>query len=151
MSDQQPPSTPAAPAPGIPDPVVVEIEVRYAETDAMGLVHHSRYLPWMEIARTRLCAATGYPYAEIERMGYRLVVTGAELRYLRGARYGDEVAVECRLTRLGSRGMHFEYTIRRQQELLATGATEHVWTQAATGRPCRMPEVLRPGFERLSD
>jgi acyl-CoA thioester hydrolase len=115
----------------------------------MGVVHHSRYLPWFELARTRLCVETGYSYAEIERRGYRLVVTGVEMRYLRGARYGDEVTVECRLTRLASRGLRFEYAVLRDDELLASGASDHVWVQAETSRPCRIPEFLRPGFESV--
>ena len=130
--------------------VRVELEVRYAETDAMGVVHHSRYLPWFEIARTRLCSETGYHYAEIERMGYRLVVTNASLSYRRGARYGDVVEVECTMARLASRGLHFAYEVRRDGELLASGTTEHVWTEATTGKPCRPPEVLRAGFESLA-
>ncbi len=129
--------------------VEVPVEVRYAETDQMGWVHHSRYLVWFEIARTKLCLESGYHYAEIEAMGTWLVVTGAELRYRQGARYGDTVTVVCSLTRLVSRGLTFGYEVRRGAELLVTGSTEHVWVEAASGRPCRIPEVLRPGFERL--
>lgn len=129
--------------------VEVPIEVRYAETDRMGWVHHSRYLVWFEVARTRLCLESGYHYAEIEAMGTYLVVTGAELRYRQGARYGDTVTMVCWLTRLVSRGLTFGYEVRRGEELLVTGSTEHVWVEAATGRPCRIPELLRPGFERL--
>lgn len=134
------------------DPARVEVplEVRYAETDRMGVVHHSRYLPWFELARTRLCSRSGHEYAEIEERGHLLMVTRAELRYRKGARYGDTVAVACWIDRLGSRGIRFAYEVRRDDELLATGTTEHVWIGAGSGRPCRTPEYLREPFERLA-
>lgn len=129
--------------------VTVDVEVRYAETDQMGVVHHATYVIWFELARTALCAQTGHHYADVERLGYLLMVTGVEARFLRSARYGDTVQVVCRLARLGSRGLRFAYEVLRDGERLVTGATEHLWVAKATGRPCRMPEVLRPGFEAL--
>lgn len=126
----------------------VHAEVRYAETDAMGIVHHSNYLVWFELARTHLCRATGRSYADIERNGHRLTVTGVEVRYRRPARYGDTVAVTARIDRAGSRVVRFVYDVRQGQELLATGATEHVWIDHE-GRPCRPPDDVRAAFARL--
>lgn len=131
--------------------VTVDVEVRYAETDQMGVVHHATYVVWFELARTALCAETGHHYADIERLGYLLMVTGVEARFLRPARYGDTVQVSCRLARLGSRGLRFAYQVSRNGEDLVSGATEHLWVAKATGKPCRMPEVLRPGFQSLAE
>jgi acyl-CoA thioester hydrolase len=128
----------------------VDLEVRYAETDAMGVVHHANYLVWFELARTALCQRSGFHYAEIERRGTFLMVTGAELRYRQGARYGDTVRVRCWVAHLGSRGLRFAYTVHRGKDLLADGATDHVWVDRATGRPCRTPEILREPFARLA-
>ncbi|MDX1502129.1 MAG: thioesterase family protein [Thermoanaerobaculia bacterium] len=127
----------------------VPIEVRYAETDQMGVVHHANYLVWFELARTRLCASSGFPYAEIERQGHMILVTGATLSYRRGARYGDDVVVECWLERLASRGLAFAYEVRRGDEVLATGATEHVWVDGASRRPGRIPSPYREAFAAL--
>jgi len=124
---------------------LTEIEVRYAETDQMGVVHHANYVIWFELARTRLCAMSGFTYAEIERLGYLLMVTAVELRYRRPARYGETVRVTCWGDRLASRGVSFAYEVR-----LATGRTEHIWIAADSGRPSRMPEQLRAPFERLA-
>lgn len=126
------------------------VEVRYAETDQMGVVHHSVYVVWFEVARTALCRESGYPYAEIERMGYSLVVTGTQGRYLRPAHYGDTVLVDCHLSKMGSRTLSFGYRVSRGDELLATGGTEHVWVDNSTRRACRIPEVLRGPFGRLA-
>ena len=128
----------------------VEIEVRYAETDQMGVVHHANYLVWFELARTNLCTVSGFHYADIERLGYLLMVTAAEARYRRGARYGDKLRVVAWVARLASRGLRFSYEVYRQEELLATGTTEHVWVEAASGRLCRTPESLREPFARLA-
>lgn len=127
----------------------VHAEVRYAETDAMGIVHHSNYLVWLELARTRLCRETGRTYADIERDGHRLTVTGVELRYRRPARYGDTVAVTAWIDRLGSRKVRFAYEVRRGDDILATGTTEHVWIDTQ-GRPCRAPTELHESFARLA-
>ena len=130
--------------------VETEIEVRYAETDQMGVVHHANYVVWFELARTRLCAESGYHYADIEKMGYLLMVTSVHASYRKPARYGDTVKVVCWNDRLGSRGLHFAYEVVRGDEVLVTGATEHIWVEMATGRPCRMPEKLREPFRRLA-
>jgi acyl-CoA thioester hydrolase len=133
-----------------PTRCTTDIEVRYAETDQMGVVHHANYIVWFELARTRLCALSGFHYADIEKMGYLLMVTGVEARYRRPARYGDTVSVACWGDRLGSRGVRFAYEVRHGDDLLATGASDHSWVETATGRPCRTPEPLRAPFRRLA-
>jgi len=136
--------------PKVPVRHEVEIEVRYAETDQMGWVHHANYLVWFELARTALCRRSGHPYSEIEAQGYFLVVTATETRYLRGARYGESVRVAAWVDRLGSRGLRFGYEVTSPAGLLASGATEHVWVERASGRPCRTPEILRDAFAILA-
>ena len=129
---------------------LVDIEVRYAETDQMGVVHHSVYVVWFEVARTRLCLLSGFHYADIEKQGYFLVVTRSECRFLTGAKYGDTVQVLCRLEEYRSRGLRFVYEVKRGEELLSTGATEHIWVDRQSGRPCRTPPELVEPFERAA-
>lgn len=130
--------------------------MRYFETDQMGVVHHANYIVWCELARTRLCLEAGFHYAEIEKRGLLLLVTGVHLSYRAPARYGDTVRAACWVERVGSRGVTFEYRIERddpalasQPALLATAATEHVWVDAGTRRPVRFPEELKAPFERF--
>ena len=129
---------------------VERLAVRYAETDQMGVVHHSNYLVWFEQARTGLCVARGFPYHEIEASGVWLMVTGAHLKYRGGARYGDEVDVAVWVSRYQSRGLHFAYEVKRDDELLVSGSTEHVWVETATKRTCRIPEHLVRPFRELA-
>ena len=128
----------------------VSVEVRYAETDAQAVVHHSNYIVWFELARTGLCSMSGHHYSEVEKLGYYLVVTRVETRYLKAARYGDTVTVSCRFDRISSRGVRFVYEVTNDGEKLASGATEHIWVDRETGKPCRTPEVLRQPFRRLA-
>jgi acyl-CoA thioester hydrolase len=130
--------------------VETDVEVRYAETDQMGVVHHANYVVWFELARTRLCSQSGFHYADIERLGYLLMVTGVEVRYHRPARYGDVVQVACWCERMASRALRFAYAVHKGDERLVTGATDHIWIESATGRPCRTPEAVREPFERLA-
>ncbi len=130
--------------------------MRYFETDQMGVVHHANYIVWCELARTRLCLEAGFHYAEIEKRGLLLLVTGVHLSYRSPARYGDTVRAACWVERVSSRGVTFEYRIERGDPpspaaatLLATASTEHVWVDAGTRRPVRFPEELKVPFERF--
>lgn len=135
-----------------PQPVetTVELEVRYAETDQMAVVHHANYVVWFELARTRLCEASGFHYADIEKLGFFLMVTGVQVSYRQPARYGDTVHVRCHVERKASRGLTFGYEVTRDGDLLARGSTDHVWVDKATGRPVRTPEPLEAPFRKLA-
>ncbi len=129
----------------------VELEVRYAETDQMGVVHHANYLVWFELARTALCAQTEYPYSRIEtELDVWLMVSGVHASYRGGARYGDRIAISAWIQQLRSRTVHFGYAVRRDSDVLVEGVTEHVWVDRGTKKPRRMPPVLEPVFRRLA-
>ncbi len=120
---------------------VTRFRVRYAETDAAGIVHHAAYLVWLEEGRSALSRLLGLPYAELERGGIDLVLTRAEVRYRRPARYDEEVEVWARVESARSRGMRFGYRVHRAAdgELLAEGLTDHVPVERATGRVVPLP------------
>ena len=128
----------------------VDVEVRYAETDQMGVVHHANYVVWFELARTHLCQELGLHYADIERQGYLLMVTGIEAKYRQGARYGDTVQVTATIERLWSRGVRYAYEVHRDGALITTGASDHVWIDRASGKPTRLPADLKDGMERVA-
>ena len=67
----------------------IQIRVRYSETDAMGLLHHSNYLSYFEVGRTELYRQQGGCYRTMEENGLFLVVAKAEIKYLRPARFDD--------------------------------------------------------------
>ncbi len=121
--------------------------VRYAETDAMGIVHHSRYLPWFEIGRTDWMRGAGLTYAEFEAMGFYLTVVEVGVRYLRPARYDDLVTVRTWLAEVRSRALRIEYEVVDEQgSVLVTGFTSHICI-THDGAPARLPEILIQAFE----
>lgn len=122
--------------------------VRYAETDAMGIVHHSRYLPWFEIGRTDWMRQAGLTYAEFEAMGFYLIVVEAGIRYQKPARYDDLVTVRTWLAEVRSRGLRIDYeVVDAQGDVLVTGFTHHICI-THDGTPVRLPEVLVQTLER---
>src|SRR5947209_7275510 len=78
----------------------IQIRVRYAETDRMGLLHHANYLVYFEQARTELLRGVGATYKDMEDKGYLLVLTRAEVRYLKPAHYDDLLTVRTTVERV---------------------------------------------------
>jgi acyl-CoA thioester hydrolase len=126
-----------------PVTIRVPLKVRYAETDAMGVVHHSRYVPWLELARVEWLERLGLPYTEVEAQGLAFAVVELNLKYRVPARFGDTVEVEVRLSELSSRALRYDYRIWRGEVLLVEGYTRHL-CQSREGRATRIPpEILR--------
>mgnify|MGYP001157956018 CR=1 FL=1 len=101
----------------------IELRVRYSETDAMGFLHHSRYLTWFEIGRTELFRADGGDYRRMEELGLFFVVVKVEARYRRPARYDDLLRLRTTLTRRTSVRLEHAYHLFRGEELLAEGTS----------------------------
>jgi acyl-CoA thioester hydrolase len=118
-----------------------KIEVRYAETDMMGVVYHGSYLPWLEVARTALLAAKGLPYRELEAQGYFLPVIEVNLRYHKPARYADTVAIRAVIREKPALRLRIDYELFRGTEKLASGQTVHVFIDKE-GRPIRPPAAF---------
>ena len=115
------------------------IRVRYAETDQMGVVHHSAYVVWLEEARVRYLEELGLDYAELERRGVYFPVTELFLSYRRPLRFGQVARVEVELFEVKSRRVAFSYRVLTPEgELAAKGHTSHV-PQDAAGRAVRLP------------
>jgi acyl-CoA thioester hydrolase len=115
----------------------------------MGIVYHANYMVWFEIGRTDYCRAAGMPYRAMEDAGLLILVTAAECRYRRPARYDDAVRVRSRLTELASRGLAFGYAIADEEDrILAEGTTRHVFADAG-GKPRRAPREIIDKLERF--
>ena len=106
-------------------PTSVELRVRYAETDQMGVAHHANYLVWCEMARTRHMDHLGVSYRELEAAGLRLPVVDVRIKYRAPARYDDLVRVRCWVRQIASRRIEFGYAVElcSDSRLLATAAT----------------------------
>ena len=122
-----------------------EIRVRYAETDKMGIVHHSNYLIWFEAGRSDLCRARGFSYKEMEENDDALmVVAESYVRYKSPAYYEDLLYVRTRIAEIRSRSIRFIYEVVRSTDetLIAEGETLHLVTDSSK-RVKQIPETYK--------
>ena len=117
------------------------IRVRYGDTDQMGFAYYAHYLRWFEIGRAEMLRSLGWSYRSVEEAGIQLPVVEARCRYLKPARYDDEIVIETGVRSLGRATVRFGYRIvnAANGELLAVGATEHCFL-GPDDRPVRAPK-----------
>jgi acyl-CoA thioester hydrolase len=132
------------------DRVVTENQfyVRYAETDAMGIVHHSSYIVYFEEARSHYSRSRGMDYADFERAGFWFAVSEVHARYKVPARYGQLIGVRCWVEDVKSRSVTFGYEIVDVSErtVLVVGQTKHICIDHQ-GNVTKIPEAWRTFLE----
>jgi len=101
----------------------ITFRVRYPETDAMGVVHHSRYLQYLEMGRVELLRASGYSYVKLEMEGIFFAVVKVECRYRAPARFDDELTLMTRIVRRTHVRIDHEYALKRGETLIADART----------------------------
>lgn len=128
--------------------VETELRVRYAETDAMGVVYHANYLVWFEVGRGDYFRAVGQDYGQWEQEGYLLPVSEAHARYLASARYGDRVTVRTWPKKVRSRSVTLGYEVVNPDtgQRLASGWTQHLCMDRQ-GRVRRLPDAMISALE----
>lgn len=119
----------------------IELRVRYAETDAMGFLHHSRYFVYFEIGRTELFRAAGGDYRQMEEDGLFLVVAKLDCRFKSPIRYDDLVTVRTTLERVSPAKLEHKYELFRDGKLLATG-TSTLGCVDRSGQIQMMPDFI---------
>lgn len=127
-----------------------EVRVRYAETDAMGVVHHSNYLVWFELGRVELMRHLKVPYTQFEEMGLAAPVIEASIRWLAPARFDDLLRIEPRVEELSRTRVRFAYRIHRpaDDKLLCEGHTLHAFL-GPEGRPVNLAKRAPSLYEAL--
>ena len=119
----------------------VQIRVRYKETDQMGVMHHSNYVNYYEVARTELMRSRGLTYKEMEARGVMLPVREVTMNYIAPALYDDLLTVRIRIAEKPGVKLNFEHEIYNEAGvLLNTGTVMLVFQNSETRRPCRVPE-----------
>ncbi len=111
----------------------VSVRVRYYETDAMGIVHHSNYIRWFEVARTDYLRSVGLPYRELEESGTMSPVIGIRCDYLHSARYDDQLTIHAWVSGYNGVRLTIRYAVVRDQTVLCTGQSDHAFLH--DGRP----------------
>lgn len=128
------------------------IRVRYADTDQMGYVYYGNYARYYEIGRVEALRSLDFHYKAMEDSGVMMPVYESHFKYLKPARYDDELNILVRIEELPGVRIRFSYEIRNQDRiLLNTGDTTLVFQRKDTGKLCPAPEKLleklKPYFE----
>lgn len=127
----------------------MEFQVDYVDTDAMGVVHHSRYFRWFERVRVEWLRSIGLSYREMELEGYILPLSDASIKYRRPLYFDDRPTIEVSVKRIRIAGVELEYKIYVRGELATTASTSHVVCKKGEGEeegewnPVRIPEKWR--------
>jgi acyl-CoA thioester hydrolase len=119
-----------------------DLRVRFAETDAQGVVHHANYLIWFELARVDFLERFAGGYQRLRDQGIESLLVEANVRFVSPARFDDRLVVHSRCLDVRGARFKFEYAVERDGELLAEGYTAHGTVDAATMRPTRTPQWL---------
>lgn len=127
-----------------------KFRVRYAETDRMGIVHHSNYPIWYEMGRGDYIKMFGYNYREMEEQGVMTPLLNLNSSFVKPALYDDEIILRTKVILISAARITFSYTVKRieadgTETELGYGTTEHGFVDANTFRPIsikkRMPEL----------
>lgn len=130
----------------------MQVRVRYAETDQMGVVYHSNFFPYFESARAESIRELGFTYADMEKMGIIMPVVDVHCRYLRPARYDDLLTIKTMLKELPvHHKIEFHHEVYNEKdELLAVGKIILYFMESATMKRTTMPaqllEKIQPYF-----
>jgi acyl-CoA thioester hydrolase len=122
-------------------PFTHRIRVRFAETDAMGIVHHGRYLPYLEETRVAYLRHLGHPYAEMRAEGVDYAVLECFVQYRQPLRFDEEIDVHLLLASATRTSFQMAYLVTVEGDVRATAVTVHGCVTTA-GRPTRLPRWL---------
>lgn len=115
------------------------IQVRYAETDQMGVVYHANYLVWCEIGRTGLMQEIGISYKEMESSGVLAPVTNVNMNYISPAVYGKDILVSTWIEKYSGVRVTYGYEITNvDNKVCMRGTSEHVLVDKDSFRPLAM-------------
>ena len=129
----------------------IEIRVRYAEVDQMGVVHHSRYWEYLEMGRTELLRRVGVAYRDVEQAAALLVIAKCSAKFHAPARYDDLLTLTTTLTRLGTARIDHSYQLKRTSDgaILVTAETT-LASVDASGSIQPIPDIIRQAIEQRS-
>ncbi|RID82851.1 acyl-CoA thioesterase [Peribacillus asahii] len=120
-----------------------QIEVRYAETDQMGVVYHANYLVWMELGRTQLIRELGFEYAQMEADGILSPVIDIQVSYKTPVRYGQVAIIKTWIESYDGIRVVYGYEIfNGNQDLAVTGQSSHVCVKKESFRPISIKRLF---------
>ena len=125
------------------------LEVRYYETDLMGIVHHSNYIRYFECGRHKLLVDIGVPIEDVEASGIMLPVVKVEASYKQPAKMGDMLRIVTKIEELPRAKILTKAEIFNQRnELLCTGEVTIGFIHSISRKPTRAPRIMLDKVEK---
>lgn len=116
-----------------------EIEVRYAETDQMGVVYHANYVIWLEVGRTQLIKDLGFSYAAMEEEGILSPVIDLQIQYKKPLKYGETAVIHTWVEEYTGVKVTYGYEILTPKgEISVTALSSHVCVKKDTFKPVQI-------------
>ena len=123
------------------------LDVRYYETDQMGIVHHSNYIRYFECGRNAMLKEMDIPMEKIEAGGVMMAVVAVDAKYKVPARLGDTLRIVSLIDTPPTAKVLVKTEIYNQNDqLVCTGSVTLGFIDAVTRRPVRCPEALAQLF-----
>lgn len=132
---------------------ITNIRVRYAETDAMGVVHHANYYLYFEVAREDLIREVGISYKEIEELGIMMPLVETECKYVEAAKYDDELLIEAKIIELTAVKIRIGYVVTQKStgKIVAKGATLQTFVDSKTFKIINIKRTQEEIWNKLSE
>jgi acyl-CoA thioester hydrolase len=111
----------------------VEVLVPFFDVDMMEVVWHGHYVKYLEVARCALLDKLGHNYSQMRDAGYAWPIIDLQLRYIRGARFGQKIVVRADLVEWENRlKINYLITDAETGERLTRGSSVQVAVEIAT-------------------
>lgn len=122
------------------------LRVRYAETDAQGIVYYANYFVWFEVARVNYLREVGFDYRQSGRENITFVIVEATCKYHAPARFDDRIRIRTWVSEVKTRSFRFAYEVHNEDTgvLLAEGETTQVVMDGDTFKP----KAITPEFRQ---
>ena len=126
-----------------------EVEIRYAETDQMGVVYHSNYLVWLELGRTKLIQDLGFSYVEMEKEGIISPVLDLQISYRKAMRYGKSNCKTWVDTVSPLRVVYGYEIYNGEGELCITASTTNICAKKKGSGPYHLKSSIQSGMRNM--
>ena len=129
----------------------IKVTVRYAETDKMGITHHSVYPIWYELARTEMIKNIGITYTEMENEGIMLPLSELSCKYMIPSTYEDELTIRVKISKFTPARIVFNYETYKEgiEKPIATGSTIHAWADSKTLKPINFKKHFPEYYKKI--
>jgi acyl-CoA thioester hydrolase len=129
----------------------IEFAVPFFDVDSMEVVWHGHYVKYLEVARCALLDKLGHNYQQMRASGYAWPIIDLQLRYVRGAQFGQQIKVRADLIEWQNRlKINYLITDVATGERLTRASSVQVAVQISSREmQLASPRVLVDAVERV--